>query len=93
MDFLPPNDEISCYWDELDSLLPFLDKKGLRDGIHVTVHYKDLAGASYESSWKLDLFLYKDTGLVKRKGMADLVRAVENLGARDEKENTPGAAR
>lgn len=65
----------------------------MRDGIRVTVHYKDLAGASYESSRKLDPFLYKDTGLVKRKGMADLVRAVKNLDARDEKENTPGAAR
>lgn len=92
LDFLPPNGEISCYWDELDSLLPFLDKKGLRNGIRVTVHYKDLAGASYESSWKLDPFLYKDTGLVKRKGMADLVRAVEKLGARDGKEDTTDPA-
>jgi hypothetical protein len=27
LDFLPPNGEITCYWDELDSLLPFLESK------------------------------------------------------------------
>jgi hypothetical protein len=36
LDFLPPNGEITCYWDELDSLLPFLEAKNLQNGIHVT---------------------------------------------------------
>jgi hypothetical protein len=30
LDFLPPHGEITCYWDELDSLLPFLESKDLR---------------------------------------------------------------
>ena len=63
LDFLPPNGEITCYWDELDSLLPFLESKNLRNGIHVTVNYKDLTGDSYQSQWRLNPFLYKDTRL------------------------------
>jgi hypothetical protein len=63
LDFLPPNGEITCYWDELDSLLPFLESKDLRNGIHVTVNYKDLTGDSYQSQWRLNPFLYKDTRL------------------------------
>jgi hypothetical protein len=79
LDFLPPNGEITCYWDELDSLLPFLESRDLQNGIHVTVRYKDLTGDSYRSQWRLNPFLYKDTRLVRRKGMGDLVNAVERL--------------
>lgn len=43
------------------------------------VRYKDLSGASYESRWRLNPFLYKGTRLVRCKGMGDLVRAVEKL--------------
>jgi hypothetical protein len=63
LDFLPPNGEITCYWDELDSLLPFLESKNLQNGIHITVRYKDLTGDSYQSQWRLNPFLYKDTHL------------------------------
>lgn len=89
LDFLPPNGEISCYWDELDSLLPFLENNDLHDGIHVTVRYRDLAGSPYESRWKLNPFLYKDTRIVKRKGMGDLVNAVERLAAKENAESSP----
>jgi hypothetical protein len=79
LDCLPPHGEITCYWDELDSLLPFLESKDLRNDIHVTVRYKDLTGDSYQSQWRLNPFLYKDTRLVRRKGMGDLVNTVERL--------------
>lgn len=79
LDFLPPNGEITCYWDELDSLLPFLESKDLQSGIHVTTRYKDLSGASYQSQWRLNPFLYKDTRIVRRKGMGDLVNAVDRI--------------
>ena len=79
LDFLPPHGEISCYWDDLNALIPFLESKGLNSGIHVVVRYKDLSGASYESRWRLHPFLYKDARLVRRKGMGDIVRAFENL--------------
>jgi hypothetical protein len=80
LDFLPPNGEITCYWDELDSLLPYMESKNLKNGIHVTVRYRDLSDALYQSQWRLNPFLYKDTRLVRRKGMGDLVNAVERLG-------------
>jgi hypothetical protein len=79
LDFLPPNGEITCYWDELDSLLPYLESKNLQNGIHVTVRYRDLSDALYQSQWRLNPFLYKDTRLVRRKGMVDLVNAVERM--------------
>jgi hypothetical protein len=79
LDFLPPQGEITCYWDELDSLLPYLESKNLQNGIHVTVKYRDLSGALYQSQWRLNPFLYKDTRLVRRKGMGDLVNAVEKM--------------
>jgi len=79
LDFLPPNGEITCYWDELDSLLPFLESKDLQNGIRVTVRYRDLSDALYQSQWRLNPFLYKDTRLVRRKGMGDLVNAVERM--------------
>jgi hypothetical protein len=79
LDFLPPNGEITSYWDELDSLLPYLESKNLQNGIHVTVRYRDLSDALYQSQWRLNPFLYKDTRLVRRKGMGDLVNAVERM--------------
>ena len=81
LDFLPPQGEISCYRDSLDALIPYLENSDLTSGIHVTVRYKDLSGAPYESRWKLNPFLYKDTRLVRRKGMGDIVRAIERLKA------------
>lgn len=71
LDSLPPQGELSCYWDDLNALIPFLEARNLRGGITVIVRY--------ESRWRLNPFLYKDTRLVRRKGMGDLVRAVEKL--------------
>ena len=79
LDFLPPQGEITCYWDELGSLLPYLESKNLQDGIHVAVRYRDLSDAQYQSQWRLNPFLYKDTRIVRRKGMGDLVNAVERM--------------
>ena len=84
LDFLPPNGEINCYWGELDSLIPLLAKRGLEAGIFVTVRYKDLAGEAYESQWKLNPFMYKDTRIVNRRGMGQLVAAVERLAVSEE---------
>jgi hypothetical protein len=88
LDFLPPNGEITCYWDELDSLLPYLVAKNLENGIHVTVRYRGLSGAMYQSQWRLNPFLYKDTRLVRRKGIGDLVNAVERMARSNEADST-----
>ena len=88
LDFLPPQGEITCYWDELDSLLPYLESKNLQNGIHVTVRYRDLSGARYQSQWRLNPFLYKDNRLVRRKGMGDLVNAVERMARSNHTDST-----
>jgi hypothetical protein len=42
----------------------------------------------YHSQWRLNPFLYKDTRLVRRKSMGDLVNAVERL-ARSKDTDSP----
>lgn len=83
--FLSPNTEIGVYWDHLDSLLPHLREKGLEEGIRVTTRYKDLAGYSYETEWKLNPFIYEHRRYVQHRGIGDLVdvvaKAVEKLSA------------
>jgi hypothetical protein len=93
MDFLPPDGEISTYWDHLEALLPFLEQKGLGKGIRVTTRYKGLDGQSYETSWLLNPFIYRDGRFTRHKGMSDLVTAVEKLAAekRDTPDSKPGA--
>jgi hypothetical protein len=59
MDFLAPGGEISCRWDDLDTLLAFLREKGLTGGIVVTTPYWDLAGEQHASRWRLNPFVYE----------------------------------
>ncbi len=59
--FLPPRGELTCYWDDLNSLIPFLEARNLRGGITVIIRYKDLSGASYESRWRLNPCFYTRT--------------------------------
>jgi len=35
LDFLPPHGELSCYWDDLNALIPFLEAHNLQGGITV----------------------------------------------------------
>lgn len=44
-----------------DRLEPYLIDKGLRDGIAAEVAYKDLAGETYTTEWRINPLLY--TGL------------------------------
>lgn len=82
LDFLTPGREITCYWDDLNSLLPFLKEKGLEGGINVTTRYKDLAGESYETEWNLNPFIYRDDNYILRKGIGDLVEATNSISAK-----------
>ncbi len=77
--FMSPGGEISCYWDNLDNLLPLLEEKGLTNGISVTARYKDLAGRSYETAWNLDPYVYRDGRYVHRTGLNDMVNAIREL--------------
>jgi hypothetical protein len=85
MDFLAPGGEISCRWDDLDMLLPFLREKGLTGGIVVTTTYWDLAGEQYASRWRLNPFVYESRRYVRRRGMGDLVESVDGVSANAKK--------
>lgn len=87
MAFLSPGGEVTCYWDEMKNLIPHLRERGLTDGIDVTTRYQDLAGEYYETTWKLNPFIYSDTRWVYHRGIADLVEAVEKLS--DDEANSP----
>lgn len=90
LDFLTPGKEITCYWDHLNSLLPFLHEKGLEKGIKVTTHYKDLAGESYKTEWNLNPNIYRDDRYVQHKGMGDLVEAVKGLSEKEREGSSVG---
>ena len=79
LDFLAPDGTVTCYWDRLDSLIPFLKERGLEGGIKVTTRYQDLAGESYETEWNLDPSIYRDHRYVQHRGMDDLVERVAKL--------------
>lgn len=79
MAFLSPGGEVTCYWDDIHNLIPHLRERGLTQGIDVTTRYQDLASEYYETTWKLNPFIYSDTRWVYHRGMADLVEAVEKL--------------
>jgi hypothetical protein len=79
LDFLAPDGQVTCYWDRLEDLLPFLKEKGLEGGISVTTRYRDLAGEYYETEWNLNPSIYKDHRYVQHRGMDDLVERVARL--------------
>ena len=82
LNFLSPDKEITCRWDHLDNLLPFLRERGLEQGIKVTTRYKDLAGESYETEWNLNPFVYKDGNYIQRQGIGDLTDATREISAK-----------
>jgi hypothetical protein len=79
LDFLAPDGRISCYWDHLDRLVPFLRERGLEGGIKVTTKYRDLAGEYYSTEWTLNPFVYEQHRYVHHKGMDDLVERMESI--------------
>ena len=89
LDFLEPGGEISCYWDSLEEIIPRLREQGLDDGILVTTRYKSLGGTPYTSSWRLNPLLFEGYRDTPRKGMEDLVEAVEKLQKHAEPSSQP----
>lgn len=77
--FLAPDGNITTYWDHLDTLEPFLEKRGLEKGITVLTRYKGLAGQAYETVWNLNPLIYKNRRYVHHRGIEDLVNAIEKL--------------
>jgi hypothetical protein len=78
LSFLSPNGEVSLYWDDLDSLLPYLRENGLEEGFWVRTSYKDLAGYSYETEWHLNPFLYEHGRYITHRSLGDLLDVIEH---------------
>lgn len=94
MPFLAPRGRVSCFWDRVPDLLPALKKRGLEDGIAVTTRYKDLAGESYRTEWRINPLLFEGIRGAGSKGMSDLVNAVEGISeAATERDGSEGATR
>jgi hypothetical protein len=81
LDFMEPEGRLARPWDHLPDLVAMMRKRGLEDGITVTTRYRDLAGESYESEWKLDPLRFENCGLERSRDLGDLVSAVEGLSS------------
>ncbi len=79
LDFLEPGGEITCYWDSLEEIIPSLRRRGLDEGIVVTTSYQSLGGTPYTSTWRINPLLFEGYRDTPRKGLEDLVKAVEEL--------------
>ncbi len=71
VNFLGPGSHVACFWDGLEPLVASLRKKGLDEGISVTVRYRVLTGDSYETRWTINPLLYEgnarpEASLLKR---------------------------
>lgn len=67
MNFLGPGAQVACVWDSLENLVTSLREKGLDKGIVVTVFYKDLAGESYQTEWRINPLIYEGNRHVHRQ--------------------------
>lgn len=75
---LEPGAKIVCYRDDLGDLLSHL-RTDSATADHVTVRYTDLTGNRYEHDWDIEPAVYEDIRGPGRRGVDDLVRAVEGL--------------
>lgn len=67
MNFLGPGAQVACVWDRLENLVTSFREKGLDKGIAVTVFYKDLAGESYQTEWRINPLIYEGNRHVHRQ--------------------------
>ncbi len=79
MTSLAPGARVTCYWDDLGSLLSRIEEGETARHVEVTTRYEDLAGASYETTWDVQPHVYEGIRNVDYKGMNELVEAVERV--------------
>ena len=77
--FLAPNTEIATVWDSYADAVEVLKEKGLRNGITVTVKYKDLRGKAYTTRWTINPLILEGSGYADYREFEDLVRALEKI--------------
>lgn len=96
LDFLSPGSEITIHWDHIEALLPYLKRKGLDNGVSVTVRYHGVAGIHYENTWRVNPFIYGHNRQITRSRMVDLIDAVDNVAesiSGDGREHMPRSQR
>ncbi|HET7272091.1 MAG TPA: hypothetical protein VFI90_13520 [Rubrobacter sp.] len=77
--FLAPNTEIATVWDSYSDAVAVLKEKGLKNGITVTVKYKDLRGKAYSTPWTINPLILEGSGYADYREFEDLVRALEKI--------------
>jgi hypothetical protein len=77
--FLAPNTEIATVWDSYSDAVEVLKNKGLKNGITVTVTYKDLRGKAYNTRWTINPLILEGSGYADYREFEDLVRALEKI--------------
>lgn len=77
--FLAPNTEIATVWDSYADAVEVLKNKGLRNGITVSVKYKDLRGKAYSTRWTINPLILEGSGYADYREFEDLVRALEKI--------------
>ena len=77
--FLAPNTEIATVWDSYSDAVEVLKNKGLKNGITVTVKYKDLRGKAYNTRWTINPLVLEGSGYADYREFEDLVRALEKI--------------
>jgi hypothetical protein len=78
IDYLAPGAEISTWWDSMITLIPFLEDRGMHDGITITSRYKSLTGEPHKTPWTINPLLMKDKTAIP-DDMHDLAHAVKEL--------------
>lgn len=79
MESLAPDAQVSCYWDDLGTLIPHLKEQDLENGIEITTRYEDLLGNHYETSWNINPALYEGNRDVTSRDMPALVDTLAGL--------------
>lgn len=80
MTSLAPGTRITCYWDNLENLLPhFETEEGATEQVEVTIRYKDLSGSPYETKWDINPTVYEGIRNLDPADMTDLVEVVKGL--------------
>jgi len=91
INLLSPGDGVECVWEHLDSLAPFLQQKGLQEGVKISVRYEDLAGESHQNEWTINPLHYQNIRTPPRQGSEDavemLLEALDRLSRRKDNSN------
>ncbi len=79
IDYLAPGANIATFWDTMITLIPFLEERGMQDGITITSRYRSLENESYKTEWTINPLLMKGKSAIPERDMNDLAKAIQEL--------------